>query len=204
MGWEPKGLIIITDPEVAKLFGDETRRHMLHLLTHSELSSADLVKHTGKPFSSVVYHLGLLEKAELIAKTRTEFVKNKIQPYYRAKAWSFHVSYNLDETLSGNEEYRTWQDDLTHRLLEGLGAYGVTIPEEKKQKAKELIRTIYILEKREYEERLVARVGNQRLEPHIRKTLSHMLSHMRLRVNSEYATAADELYNILRDANPKL
>jgi DNA-binding transcriptional ArsR family regulator len=204
LGWEPTGIVIVNNPEVAKLFGDETRRRILHLLTHGEMSPADIVKETGKNFSSIVYHLDLLEKAGLIATTRTEVIQNKIQPYYRAKAWSFHVSYNLDETLSGDEEYRVWQDDLTRRLLEGLSAYGVTIHKEQKQKAKELIRTLYILEKREYEEQLSARVRDLGLEPHVGKTLSHMLSHMRLKADPEYAATADELYKILRAANPKL
>jgi DNA-binding transcriptional ArsR family regulator len=204
MGWEPTGLTIVTDPDVAKLFGDETRRRIIHLLTHGELSPADLVKKTGKNFSSIAYHLELLEKAGLIAKTRTEVVQNKIQPYYRAKAWNFHVSYSLDETLSGDEEYRAWQDDLTRRLLEGFAAYGVDIPTEQKQDVKELLRTLYILEKKEYEEQIDARVGDFNLEPHVGKTLSHMLSHMRLRENKEYAAAADELYKRIRAANPNL
>jgi len=204
MGWEPIGLLIVTDPDVAKLFGDENRRCILHLLTHGELSPADIVKKTGKNFSSIAYHLDLLEKAGLIAKTRTEVIQNKIQPFYRAKAWNFHVSYSLDDTQSGDEEYRAWQEDLTRRLLNGLGAYGVVIPEPKKPRVSELLRTLYIYEKKEYEEQIDARVADISLEPHVGKTLSHMLSYMRLRANRDYAASADELYKILRAVNPKL
>jgi DNA-binding transcriptional ArsR family regulator len=201
---EPKGITVITDPDVAKLFGDETRRRIIHLLTYDEMSPADIVKETGKNFSSIAYHLEQLEKAGLIAKTRVEVVQNKLQPKYKATSWSFHVSYSLDERLSGDEEYRAWQDDLTQRLLEGLEAYGVTIPEADAPRAKKLLRTLYIHEKKEYEEQLETRTPGTTLEPYVGKTLSHMLSHMRLREDKEYADAADELHGILRAANPKL
>jgi DNA-binding transcriptional ArsR family regulator len=201
---EQKGVTVITDPDVAKLFGDETRRRIIHLLTYAELSPADIVKETGKNFSSIAYHLEQLEKAGLIEKTRVEVVQNKLQPRYKATALNFQVSYSLDETLSGDEYYRTWQDDLTKRLLEGLKAYGVDIPEADTPRAKRLLHTLYILEKKEYEEQLEARTPGMTLEPYVGKTLSHMLSHMRLRGDPEYAAAADELHQLLRAANPKL
>jgi len=127
MVMEPRGLIVIKDPEVAKLFSDPLRRQILHLVTHKEMSAADLVKELGKNFSSVVYHIRLLEGAGLVAKVREEIVQNKIQPFYRSMAWSFHVSYYLDETMTGDEEYRAWQEDLFNRLLEGLEGYSFDI-----------------------------------------------------------------------------
>jgi len=39
-----KGYLIIKNPEVAKLFADETRQEILHLLRHKEMSIADLAK----------------------------------------------------------------------------------------------------------------------------------------------------------------
>ena len=117
---EPKGLIVITDPEVAKLFSDPLRRQIIHLFTHKELSAADLVKELGKNYSSIVYHIKLLEEAGLITKVREEIVQKKIQHFYRATAWNFHVSYFLEEAMTTDEEWQNWHEDLYDRLLQGL------------------------------------------------------------------------------------
>jgi len=39
-----RDVLIIKDPEVAKLFADETRRKILHILRHHDLSTADLAR----------------------------------------------------------------------------------------------------------------------------------------------------------------
>ena len=54
---------IITDPKVAKLFADETRRRMLRVLSHHELSATDLAKRLEKNHSSIVHHLNMLLEA---------------------------------------------------------------------------------------------------------------------------------------------
>ena len=70
---KPEGLKVVDNPDVAKLFSDPLRREILHLLTHKEMSAADLVKEIGKNYSSIVYHLRLLEEAEFeFGETDTE------------------------------------------------------------------------------------------------------------------------------------
>jgi DNA-binding transcriptional ArsR family regulator len=193
----PKGLIVITDPEVAKLLSDELRRNVLHLVTHKEMSAADLVKILDKNYSSIMYHLRLLEDAGLVQKVREEIVQNKIQPYYRATAWNFHVSYYLDETMAGDEEYRAWQEDLFNRLMKGLAAYNLDIPEEKKERVKELLKIIYLQQKKEFEERQEMRVSDVQLEPHVGKSIAHILANVRLLKDQKHRAAAEELAKIL-------
>ena len=194
---EPRGLMVIKDPEVAKLFSDKIRREILHLLTHKEMSIADLVREMEKNFSSVAYHLRLLEKAGLVQKVREEIVQNKIQPYFRATAWSFHVSYSLDEAMTGDEEYRAWQEDLVNRLIKGLEAYGLMVPSNKLERVKELIKILYIQQKKEFEERREMRKPEIQLEPHIGKSIAHILSSTRLVVDLKHQDAAEELAAIL-------
>ncbi len=177
---DPKGLMVIKDPEVAKLFSDPLRRQILHLVTHKEMSAADLVKELGKNYSSIVYHIRLLEDAGLAQKVREEIVQNKIQPFYRATAWSFHVTYYLDETMTNDEEYRAWQEDLYQRLLQGLEGYSYSIPEEKQGRVKELLETLYIRQKKEFEERRELRQPSIQLEPHVGKSIAHILANVRL------------------------
>jgi DNA-binding transcriptional ArsR family regulator len=195
---EPKGLMVIKDPEVAKLFSDPLRRKILHLVTHKEMSAADLVKELGKNYSSVVYHIRLLENAGLAAKVREDIVQNKIQPFYRATAWSFHVTYYLDETMTNDEEYRAWQEDLYQRLLQGLEGYSYNIPEEKQGRVKELLETLYIRQKKEFEERRELRQPSIQLEPHVGKSIAHILANVRLVKDDEHRKAAEELAEILK------
>lgn len=194
---EQKGLIIIEDPAVAKLFSDPLRRQILHLVTPKEMSAADLVKELGKNYSSIVYHIRLLEEAELVARVREEIVQNKIQQFYRATAWNFHVSYYLDETMSKDEEYRTWQEDLYNRLLNGLKGYSFDVPEEKQERAKELLKILYLSQKKGFEERRKLRNPEIQLGPHVDKFIAHILENVRLMKNDEHRRATEELAELL-------
>jgi len=194
---EPKGLMVIKDPDVAKLFSDEVRRKILHLVTHKEMSAADIVREVDKNFSSISYHLKLLEKAGLVKKVREEIVQNKIQPYYRATAWSFHISYYLDDAMTGDEEYRVWQEDLMSRLVKGLEAYNIEVPPEKLETVKQLVKTLYIQQKQEFEERQEMRNPEAQLEPHVGKSIAHILANTRLLLDEKHREAATELAKIL-------
>jgi len=189
---EPKGLMVIKDPDVAKLFSDEVRRKILHLVTHKEMSAADIVREVDKNFSSVSYHLKLLEKAGLVQKVREEIVQNKIQPYYRATAWSFHISYYLDDAMTGDEEYIVWQEDLMTRLVKGLEAYNIEVPPEKLETVKQLVKTLYIQQKQEFEERQEMRNPEAQLEPHVGKSIAHILANTRLLLDEKHREAATE------------
>ena len=196
---KPQPIIVIKDPEIAKLFSDHTRRKILRYTAHREMSAADLVKEFGKNYSSIVYHLKQLEDAELIVKTRTEVVQNKLQPFYRAKAWSFHVSYYLNETLNEDEDYRAWQDSLTQRLFDGLKAYGIKIPEFDEETVKELLRTMYLRELIEFEGRVELRDPDVDLGFYIGRSLAILVSQIRLLRDKEHRTAAEKLSQILGD-----
>jgi DNA-binding transcriptional ArsR family regulator len=194
---EPKGLMVIKDPEVAKLFSDDLRRRILHLCTHKEMSAADLVKELDKNYSSIMYHLRLLEEAGLVQKVREEIIQNKIQPYYRATAIMFHVTYYLDETMTGDEEYRAWQEDLMNRLMKGLEAYGIDIPEDIAPRVKELLKILYIQQKKEFESRQDSRRPEIQLEPYVGRSISHILADVRLMEDPKHKEAAEELAKLL-------
>jgi len=195
--YEPKGVIVVKDPAVAKLFSDQLRRQILHLVTHKEMSATDLVKAVDRNYSSVVYHLRQLEDAGLVVKARTEIVQNKLQPYYRAAAYSFHVSYYLDETMVADEEYRAWQEDLMNRLMKALDAYGLEVDPENRPRVRELLQTLYIGQKKEFEGRQEMRVTGVQLEPHVGKSIAHILANVRLLKDDGYRRAAEELVELL-------
>ena len=193
----PDGLKVVNDPDVAKLFSDPIRREILHLLTHREMSAADLVKETGKNYSSIVYHLKLLEDSELIDNVREEIVQKKVQVYYRATAWSFHVSYYLNNIMVDDEEYIAWQNDLNSRLVEGLKGFSFYVSDENRDRVLELMRILYLHQKKEFEDRSTIRDAEVQFDPHVGRYLSHIVADMRLISDNAYKEALEELHTLL-------
>jgi len=189
---------LIKDPDVAKLLADETRRHILHLLRHHERSATDLAKALKKNHSSIVHHLNLLKGAGLIEETRTEQVRNMVQPYYRSVARRFHVSYSLSESLAENDDYIAWQDEVHQRIVEGLGSFGYGYPEGKEERIKELIATVYGLQRKAFEETIENQGNPRELGRHVYHSLNRLLSNLRLNTDPKYTNAMLELATLLK------
>jgi DNA-binding transcriptional ArsR family regulator len=190
---------IIKDPKVAKLLADETRRGVLHLLRHKELSATDLAKSLDKSHSSIVHHLNLLLEAGLIKQTRSEKVRNMVQPYYRSVSRRFHVSYTLSETLSNDPDFSAWQDSYYQRLLEGLNSYDVVIAPDKVDEVKELLRVCYLRQKKAWEDNANERKFNLTQMKHADRSLAHIITNMHLLMDSEYLEALHKLSKIIED-----
>jgi len=188
---------LIKDPDVAKLLADETRRHILHILRHHERSATDLAKALKKNHSSIVHHLNLLKEAGLIEETRTEQVRNMVQPYYRSVARRFHVSYSLSESLAENDDYTAWQDEIHQRIVEGLGSFGYDYPEEKEARIKELVAVISGLRRKAFEETVENQGNPKELGRHVYRSLVRLMTNLRLSQDPDYASALDELNAIL-------
>jgi DNA-binding transcriptional ArsR family regulator len=188
---------VIKDPEVAKLFADETRRHILHILRHHERSATDLAKALKKNHSSIVHHLHLLKEAGLIEETRTEQVRNMVQPYYRSVAGRFMVSYSLSEALAENDSYTAWQEEVQQRVIDGLGSFGLEFPEGEQEKVEELFTVISGLRKRAFEETVEKQGNPKELGRHVYRSLVRLVINLRLAQDPDYASAMDELNSIL-------
>ncbi len=134
-----QGIRIIKDPETAKLLAEESRRRMLHMLRHQEMSITGLAKALDKPHSSVQHHLTLLKDAGLVTETRQAKVRNMVQPFYRATAHRFIISYSLTEALAEDETFITWRRGQRNKIIEGLRDIGITFPDESKKEVEELI-----------------------------------------------------------------
>jgi DNA-binding transcriptional ArsR family regulator len=191
------GIRVIKDPEVAKLFADETRRHILHILRHHERSATDLAKALKKNHSSIVHHLHLLKDAGLIEETRTEQVRNMVQPYYRSVAKRFMISYSLSEALAENDSYTAWQEEVQQRIIGGLDSFELDFPEGKQEKVEELIAVIKGLRRRAFEETVENQGNPKELGRHVYRSLVRLVTNLKLAQNPDYASALDELNAIL-------
>ena len=144
--------MIIKDPEIAKLFGDQNRRHIMFHLRHKEMSTTDLAKALDKNHSSIIHHLNLLKEAGLVEETRTEKVRNLNQTFYRATARRFMISYSLGETMNEEGEGVPWQEAMVQSTMDALEAFGYIIKEEDKEQARKLVNGFFLRDQKAYEE----------------------------------------------------
>lgn len=93
-----KDVMIIRDLDVAKMFFDDTRRRILHLLKIGEHSATELARFLGISLQAVSYHLKLLEKHGLIEVSKTVKRRNLVEKYYRASAKIYVISCTLAES----------------------------------------------------------------------------------------------------------
>jgi len=191
-----RGTTIIKDPEVAKLLADPTRREILHLLRHQEMSATDLAKALNKNHSSIIHHLNTMLGAGLIEVSREDKVRNMVQPYYRSVSHSYHVAYSLTEALSQDPDFSAWQEEYMDKLMQGLEDY-VDVPDGKRAQVRELLRTCYMREKKAYEDRLTKRKGKAEISPFAARNVAHILNHIQLLKDPEYMDAVRRLSAIL-------
>ena len=188
---------IITDPSVGKLLADETRRRILRIISHEEMSATDLAKKLDKNHSSIVHHLHTLLEAELIEVTREEQVRNMIQPYYKAVSPEFHVSYRVTEALEEDPDYSAYTEAYLERLVDGLNMYEVEIPEDMRPKVKQLLLRCHILNKKAYEERILRKTNDKDIGRYAQRSIAHIISHVQLMDNPEYQKNIEELREIM-------
>jgi DNA-binding transcriptional ArsR family regulator len=190
--------MIIKDPEVAKLLADDTRRRILHMLRHKELSPADLTKALDKNYSSVQHHLTQLVSAGLVEQTREERVRNMIQPYYHATAHRYLVSYSLTESLQKDDEYAQYKETTLQKMYKGLKAFEIQPPQDKHTRILELIDRCVKMEQRAFEKAVEQQVDPASLEKSVQRPLLHLLTQMTLSQDPEHIAAINELTNLLK------
>ncbi len=184
---------IIKDPEVAKLLADDTRRRILHMLRHKEMSPADLAKALDKNYSSIQHHLNQLLGADLIEQTREERVRNMIQPYYHATAHRFIISYSLSESLQRDDEYAQYQELTLKKMIPGLKVFGFDLPEEKRARALALIRRCVDAERRAFEKAVEMQSDPSGLEKNVQRPLLQLMTNILLSKDAEHAASLREL-----------
>ena len=188
---------IIKDPEVAKLLADDTRRRILHMLRHKELSPADLAKALDKNFSSVQHHLNLLIGAGLVEQTKEEKVRNMVQPYYHATANRFLISYSLTESLSKDDVYTQWHEDSLQKMYNGLEVFAINVPEDKRARVLELMDTCVDMERKAFEEAVEKQSDPAKLDKQVQRPLLQLMTHLTLSKDRDHAAALRELNQLL-------
>lgn len=188
---------IIKDPEVAKLLADDTRRRILHMLRHKEMSPADLAKALDKNFSSVQHHLNQLLTAGLVKQTKEERVRNMVQPYYQATAHRFLISYSLTESLSKDDGYTQWHEDSLQKMYKGLEVFAIKVPEDKRTRVLELMDACVEMERKAFEEAVEKQSDPARLDKQVQRPLLQLMTHLTLSKDRDHVAAMQELNQLL-------
>ena len=190
--------MIIKDPEVAKLFADETRRRMLNMLGRNEQSTTDLAKALEKTHSSIIHHLNFLKEAGLVDETRTEKVRNLVQTFYRSTARRFLISYSLGETLDQEGQDIPWQESTVQYLMDGLDAFGLAVSDENTEKVRRLLNTYFLREQKAYEETLEQQREDVKLRRFQSYRIMGLLRCLKLSEDPEYNMVVGELREFLK------
>lgn len=85
-----KAVKTISDPEVLKLFGDETRRRIVFLLRAKEMTVSKIAQELNLSPQAVYHHIKKLVDGEMVEVTREVRVDHIIESYYRATAETFN------------------------------------------------------------------------------------------------------------------
>ena len=199
-----KSPIIIKDPEVAKLFADETRRQILYTLRHHEHSTTQLAKALGKSHSSIIHHLKLLKEAGLVEETRTEKVRNMVVSFYQSTARRFMISYSLGETLDKEGQDIPWQEGNIQYLLDGLSAFNIHVAEADIETARRLLNTYFLRDQKAFEEALDLQSEDAELRSFHRFRVINLLKRLKLSEDQDYIRVLGELRELLMpDANER-
>jgi len=193
--------MIIKDPEVAKLFADDTRRHILHMLRHQEQSTTDLAKALEKTHSSIIHHLNLLKEAGLVEETRTEKVRNLVQTFYMSTARRFLISYSLGETLDEEGQEIPWQESTVQYIMDALEAFSISVPDENRGKVSRLLNTYFLRDQKAYEEALEQRDEAIKLRRYHGFRIIGLLKHLKLSDDPEFKRVIDELKEVLSSSS---
>ncbi|MCW3978216.1 MAG: ArsR family transcriptional regulator [Candidatus Bathyarchaeota archaeon] len=194
--------MIIKDPEVAKLFADDTRRHILHILRRDEHSTTELAKALDKSHSSIIHHLNLLREAGLVEETRTEKVRNMVVSYYRSTAPRFMISYSLSEALNQEGDTAPWQEATLQAAMDGLESFGISLSDEKMDEARKLISTFFLRDQKAFEETLELQQEPIKTKRPRRYPVITLLKQITLSEDPEYLEVLRELKEILRPSDP--
>ncbi|RJS87158.1 hypothetical protein DRO35_04360 [Candidatus Bathyarchaeota archaeon] len=189
-----KPFLIIKDPNVAKLFADETRREILYNLRRREMSACQLARLLGKNVSSISHHLSVLEKAGLIEQTRTSVRGNLVERYYRALAQKFIISYTLSEGLiPGSEDISKWNKEICRNAAENVGLFGFKISQDKISKIQGLIEKYASLENMTLEHVISRQMESAEIIRPAMRLLISLLTNAFLFRNPEYVQLMEEL-----------
>jgi len=192
-------IVIIKDPEVAKLFADGTRRQILHSLRHHEMSTTDLAKALDKSHSSIIHHLNLLKEAGLVEESRVEKKRNLVQAYYQSTARRFIISYSLSDSLSRDAgEFLDWRKEMMNKTLEGLESFDVEVPDDEREQILELLEACYVSEQKAFEEAIEQQVRPIKLEKPVRAAIIRLLTQLKLSKDEEHSKSIDEIGKLLR------
>jgi len=195
---EKKDIIIIRDPKVAKLLGDETRRRILALLRYKEMTPSQLSILLGKSVSSIMHHLCVLEKNGLVYLLKKEVKGNIVEKWYKASAKKFIISYELTEKdMPETREIVRRIEDTVREFVDNLKAFGYDLDEVKREKLLDLVRRYVSLRRKVFEGVASRQISKVNADYFSYWLLLEILTSISLYRKEEFREIMDKLSKIL-------
>jgi len=189
-------VLVVRDPQVAKLLADDTRRKILLLLRVAEMTPQQIARLLKKNVSSITHHLSMLEGKGLVKVARVEVRRNLVVKWYKAAARRIIVSYELAEGLvPGSEEIAKHVEDAAMKAAETLVEVGVKLSGEEVEEAAALIKRIYLMIREVYEKLITKCLRCD--DPWSRALLLNALMAVELAGKREFAETVSELRKLL-------
>ena len=137
-----KDLEIISDPKTIKVLFEPTRSEiMFRYLVNRSMTVKQLADELGKNPGTILHHIDKLKDVGLVIQDYTEqTVTGIVQRYYRATAREYRLGISgMMQTDGGVAEFA---EKRLKSMISSLTYYGIEIPEDKMDEAKELLRQL--------------------------------------------------------------
>ncbi|MFX1518335.1 MAG: ArsR/SmtB family transcription factor [Promethearchaeota archaeon] len=201
--FEIKQIMVLRDVKVLKALLNKLRSKILQLLITKEYTVQQLTNVLSEMLEkeinpgTIYHHVKELQKARLVAETRTVQEKNIVSRYYRAVAREFRVDFSII-TGEKDKDVSQWVKSRVTNLIDALRAYNIDIPEEEYPEAEEHITEFINLENKIKEE--VTPKNPELLKNMASSTAKDAFSLMslyRLDQNKNYVERKEKLLNFL-------
>ncbi len=188
-----KEVEVISDKKKMKLLLDKKRSEILDLLGKKEMTVKQISVALGKKPGTVMHHLDRLKKAGLIVQVRTERTRTGIvQRYYRATAKEYRLGI-ARPTAPRAPPKRTARIDL-EEVIRSLGAYGISIPEDR------MFDAVALLEGMVQKERVAVATlpyPKYNVPPEVKNSTEKVMQMLMLEMDPDYRRLRDAWYHFM-------
>ncbi|MHA1301840.1 MAG: ArsR/SmtB family transcription factor [Candidatus Helarchaeota archaeon] len=188
-----KEVMVLRDPNKVKIIFNKWRGKILELLSQKPHTIKELANILKVNPGTVFHHIKILEHAELIEIIRTEMVGNIVMKFYQSVAREFR--FDLLETK--DTKIHSIIESKLKNIVNALSAYGIDIPDEKKNEIIKQIAEFWDLENK-IKESIEVKTTIKNYPADIQREVFILISSIKLNENTDYTKKREELIKNLK------
>jgi len=188
-----KEVMVLRDPNKVKIIFKKKKEKILELLSQKPHTIKELANILKVNPGTVFHHIKILEHAELIEIIRTEMVGNIVMKFYQSVAREFR--FDLLETK--DTKIHSIIESKLKNIVNALSAYGIDIPDEKKNEIIKQIAEFWDLENK-IKESIEVKTTIKNYPADIQREVFILISSIKLNENTDYTKKREELIKNLK------